>query len=167
MRGALGLHCLLRVQHEGKDFIVDLDQLQRILRGLLVHGCNRKDLVALRTGPYAQAQASRAYGARLPAMDSVVGHVVRGQNGLHPRKRLSPLSYRSYRTFAWGWGLLQDFYVEHAREIDIGGIFRLACQPLEGVHTFHSLADDLEFFCHHAPPLSLAAALKTDSMIFG
>ena len=75
LRG-LRLDRLLRIEHKGKDLVINLDQIQGILRRLLVHGCHSEDLVAYITGR-RRKDGHRDEGGGCPFRDGEIRDILR------------------------------------------------------------------------------------------
>src|SRR5271157_562317 len=77
-----GFDSLFGVEHKRKNFIINLDQLERIRCSLFVHGCNRKDLVACVPGS-ARENRHLVERSSFPFVDGKIRNICRCKDGLH------------------------------------------------------------------------------------
>ena len=134
------LHGLFRVEDGRKNFIFDLDQMERLLGDLGICGSDRSDLIPQRADLICLERDIVFINTELDGRN-----VVARQDGLHPGKLFR---FRGIDAFylCMGMGTVKDFSIKHPRNLQVVNIDRLARDLFLRIHLGDSFSNVDELF---------------------
>ena len=164
------LHGRLHVEHGGQNFVINLNQRRRKFRDAAAFGGNHRHAVADEPHFIFQNHAiiGRRFGSALPGVRMADRrHVFMRQHGEHAVER-----ERVLRVDCANAGVRmragQQFGMQHARHLEIIGIFRRAGDEADAVHFFDRCIHHAQGVCfsHDLRPFFFSVTDRMASICF-
>jgi hypothetical protein len=139
-QGCVGRGRLLRIRHGVERVVVDLDQLERVLRDVGRLGDHAGDLLALVAHLVGDEHGLRVARQRRHPGEVVLGHQLAGDDGDDTRQRSGGRGV-DRRDSSVGVGASQDLHVEHPGQRDVVEVLALAPDEARVLLALDGVAD--------------------------